>query len=261
MNVSDADFQELVRDALPRVRAVVRRIIGDPDDTEDVVQDALLKAHARRASFRGEAEFPTWLCSIAVRSALDHLRTRKRWRARAQLVYAARCLDEDAIGAEVGAVLQSAEHAFDVREHVAYCFACVGRSLPEDEHAAVVLRDLFGMTNREAARMVGTSESILRHRLASGRQAMQAIFDSLCALVGKGGACHQCRGLREGTTADRRGPTLPVLSDFENRVAMARNADLDGSSKRLHDVFFGRTAEQERKGLGDAEATTECGTG
>lgn len=58
--------------------AVIRRVVHDPDDADDVAQDALLLAHRHLASFRGDSQFRTWLYRIAMTSALGHLRRLRR---------------------------------------------------------------------------------------------------------------------------------------------------------------------------------------
>lgn len=57
--------------------SVARRIVG-PDDAEDVVQTAYLKAHRSAGTFRSEARRSTWLYRITTRCAIDVLRRRKR---------------------------------------------------------------------------------------------------------------------------------------------------------------------------------------
>src|SRR5688572_13314723 len=60
--------------------AVTRRILRCEDAASDATQDALLLAHRYRDSFRGESSHRTWLHRIAVTTALQHLRKRKRSR-------------------------------------------------------------------------------------------------------------------------------------------------------------------------------------
>ena len=65
-----AAFDALVTPVLPRLRRVVRELVGDPDDTNDLVQDTLLRAYEKIASFRGDASVTTWLVTIAVINSL-----------------------------------------------------------------------------------------------------------------------------------------------------------------------------------------------
>ena len=53
------------------------RIVRDPDDAEDVMQEAFLKAFAKLKSYRGEVSFGAWLKKIVVNKALDFLRLKR----------------------------------------------------------------------------------------------------------------------------------------------------------------------------------------
>ena len=87
----EAAFERLVAPLRPRLRSVIRRMVGHPEDAEDVLQEALLKAWQGIAGFEGSSSLSTWLTSIASRSAVDFLRRQKRWRSEAQVAYANLC--------------------------------------------------------------------------------------------------------------------------------------------------------------------------
>ena len=157
-------FSSAVEAELPKLRRITRRMIGHP---EDVLQDALIKAWSAIGSFEERSAFSTWLASIVSRAAIDHLRRQKRWRTEAQVAYANLCAGSEELSGEVMSAATSPDFAFEVREHIAYCFACVGRSLPPDEQAALVLRDVLDLSGREAANVLGVSDSVLRHRLST----------------------------------------------------------------------------------------------
>jgi RNA polymerase sigma-70 factor, ECF subfamily len=166
------------------------------EDADDLVQEATLKAHDKLDTFRGESSFKTWLHAIATRLALTHLEGRRRWPSTAQLSMHEKADATPAFLADLGAAVNGPDFQYDVAEHVAYCFACVGRSLEPETSAALLLVEVFDFKNMEAASILGLSESTLRHRLAAARAHMETTFDGLCALVNKGGACHQCATLR-----------------------------------------------------------------
>jgi RNA polymerase sigma-70 factor (ECF subfamily) len=255
-----AAFDREVAGALPKVRGIVRRMVGHPEDTEDILQEALAKAWASRDSFRGDAKFSTWLTTIASRLAVDHLRKAKRWRTEAQIAYANLSAADDAYQSEIMNAHAAPDFSFEVREHIAYCFACVGRSLPADEQAALVLGDVVDMAGRDAAKVLGVSESVFRHRLAAARQAMQDKYEHLCALVSKTGICHQCKGLRQISPEDKRGGPIPDIDDFAERLAVVRRADFaGGKSGAFHDIFWRRTKEIEEEGRGSTAPETDCG--
>ncbi|HVR00843.1 MAG TPA: sigma-70 family RNA polymerase sigma factor, partial [Polyangia bacterium] len=69
-----AALNRLLADARPRLVAVAMRIVRDPDDAEDVVQESLLKVCRSLTRFEGRSAFTTWLHRIVVNAALDRLR-------------------------------------------------------------------------------------------------------------------------------------------------------------------------------------------
>ena len=150
------------------------------------------------------------------------------------------------------------EFAYEVREHISYCFTCVGRSLPPDELAALVLRDVIDMSARDASTALNVSDSVLRHRLAAARKSMQDRYDGLCSLVSKTGVCYQCKGLQMIAPEDRKGGPVPDLDDFEARCAVVRGSD-SVSMEDLHNVFWRRTKEIEEAGIGSIEVESDCG--
>ncbi len=240
------------------LRRVIGRMVGHPEDTEDLVQQSLLRAFEHIESFRGDAAPSTWLCAIGSRLAIDHLRSRKRWRTRAQVIFAASCLDNPEHGAAVGQALSTPDFQYDVREHIAYCFTCIGRTLEPDEQAALVLRDVLGLSNQEAAKALRVSRSVLRHKLSAARKRMNVVYDELCALVNKDGVCWQCAGLRAAAPEGKKGPAAPDTLTWDERVEVVRTTQSE-HSRPMHHVFFRLTEGQEERGEGDESTKTDCG--
>ncbi len=223
-------------------------MVAHPEDAKDLVQETLLAAHQNIASFRGDAAFRTWLFSIATRKCLDHLRARKQWPANAQSLGARTHIDSSELMDQMGAIAARPGFSYEYREHIAYCFSCIGRSLPPVEAAAILLREVFEFTNEEAASIVNLSVSTFRHRLASGRARMMDTFEDRCALVKKEGVCWQCEGLRSYLPANKRGPEVKALrtSEADNkellflrRLTVIREVENGAkSSQELHDYFL-----------------------
>jgi RNA polymerase sigma-70 factor (ECF subfamily) len=63
---------------LPRLRSVLRRLLRDPGDVDDVLQDVMVTALQKLPTFRGEAQLGTWLHRIAVNAALLYRRRKAR---------------------------------------------------------------------------------------------------------------------------------------------------------------------------------------
>ncbi len=73
------DFEQAVREYSERIYYVVRRIVKNHDDANDVVQNAFLKAWQNFSRFRGESGLYTWLYRIAVNESLVFLRNNSKF--------------------------------------------------------------------------------------------------------------------------------------------------------------------------------------
>jgi len=245
-------FERLVEPHLGRVRALAHRMLGNPDDAADVQQETLLRAFRQLSTFRGEAALSTWLLHIATNLCLDTLRSRGRWRVEAQPMAKDDCMaGESALHRDLMATVSDPSFTFDVHEHIAFCFTCVARTLDAETEVALVLSELFDVANRDAAAILGMSESVYRHRLSEARSHMDHAFEGLCALVNKAGTCYQCKELRELTPPQRRGPEVPSLGAHEERwrrrLAIVKDADVAGGrSRALHELLFKWIADHGR---------------
>ena len=238
-----ARFEALLEPHHDLLRRYVYRLVGNPTDAEDLVQDILTKGLERLGSLRNETAFKSWLFKLATRTCVDHLRKQTRWRPYSQRYLEDACNDDHGKRQRIVDTTRDPEFLYDVCEHIAFCFTCVGRSLDPLDAAALVLREVIGFSNREAAMILGVSDSVLRHHLGDGRRAMEETFDGLCSLVNKDGICWQCSSFRSATAASRRGPSLPVLDDrataWRKRLAIVRQSHfLDGVAAPLHDLLF-----------------------
>jgi len=71
-----AAVERLLAEARPKLMALAMRVLGDADDAEDAVQEAMVKVWRNLGRFEGRAQFTTWLHRIAINAALDRLRRR-----------------------------------------------------------------------------------------------------------------------------------------------------------------------------------------
>ena len=69
-------LERLLSGARPKLLSLAMRVLGDADEAEDAVQDAMIKVWRNLGRFEGRAAFTTWLHRIAVNAALDRLRRR-----------------------------------------------------------------------------------------------------------------------------------------------------------------------------------------
>ncbi len=254
-------FTELVEPLRRPLFAYVYRMVTHRADAEDLTQDVLVRVLENLRTYRAQASFKTWVFGIATHACLDHLRAKKRWRVEAQLEGER---EHDANPEEVDALqslVSQADFVYEVREHIAFCFACIGRTLDPEEQAAIMLKEVLGFTAQEAAGILEVSEPIFRHRLSAARSKMIGSFDGLCQLINKSGACWQCTGLQEHVPEGHRGaplvqievaPGLAVTPEnlFEARLAIVREADLEnGKTRAMHELFYQGISEREEESV------------
>lgn len=72
------ELQEVLLTRLPSFHRCAMRVLGNPADAEDAVQEALMAAHKYLNQFRGQSRMSTWLTAIVRNSALMRLRRRPR---------------------------------------------------------------------------------------------------------------------------------------------------------------------------------------
>lgn len=132
------------------------------------MQEALVRAWQNIARFKGQSSFFTWLTRIGLNEA--H-RTIQRAGARQTLEL------DDAIGERIAAWGSAPERIFESREFLAAVEAALGR-LPLDYRQAVVLRDVEGLSTREAAEILGIEDAALKSRLHRGRMALRRELDA-----------------------------------------------------------------------------------
>ena len=153
------DFDTLVEEQTGFVYNVAYRMMGNPHDAEDVVQDAFLSAYRAWDRFRGESRPSTWLYRITVNAALMRLRKNRKG---AQVTQVG--LDDVEI-VDWSQVPERGAANSELRDRL---LEGIGL-LPPDLKAAVVMRDVEGLSNAEAAGALDISVSALKSRLHRAR--------------------------------------------------------------------------------------------
>nr|MBA2302207.1 RNA polymerase sigma factor [Acidobacteriota bacterium] len=69
-------FEEIYRAHSGKLYGLILRMVGNPADAEDLLQDVFLSAHRKLEGFRGESALGTWLYRLATNHCLDYLRSR-----------------------------------------------------------------------------------------------------------------------------------------------------------------------------------------
>src|SRR5690242_19395373 len=137
--VSDS-FEQVVRQRESQVLRIAYRMLGNWADAEDVAQEAFLRLHRRGLDFAHEGACAAWLYRVTVNLCVDRVRSRKP---------ATELFPEIASGA--GSAEQDA-----IREQEKARLMAALAQLPPRERAAVILREIEGLSSEEAAAIPGS---------------------------------------------------------------------------------------------------------
>lgn len=158
-----AAFDELTERHLDAAYGLALALLGSPDEAEDTVQDAFVRALERLEQCRSPDRFRSWLLQIVRHEALN---ARRRARVRA------------ALPLEHGNVASNADPARDYEraELRARLTVAVGE-LTELQRRVVLLHDLEGWSHGDIAELLGISPGGSRVALFKARKALRALLD------------------------------------------------------------------------------------
>ncbi|NUO01864.1 MAG: RNA polymerase sigma factor [Saprospiraceae bacterium] len=179
-----------------QLKSYILRITASVADTEDLVQDTYLKCVEKLDSFRGESSLKTWIFTIAFNLAKDNLRAKKRWAENVTDICKEAAMSNQAFFQEAMHIrMTSPQGHFEIREHIAFCFTCISKSLPLEQQICLLLKEVYEFKVHEIAQIIANTEAIVKYYLHTGRSKMVHIFEGRCALIKKEGICHQCSEL------------------------------------------------------------------
>lgn len=165
----DADaFDLLVRRHADRLLRMVRNLVSNREDAEDVTQETLAAAYFKLDSFAGRSSFFTWLYRIALNKAISRRRLR-----RIETTHQGRTLDDAPPPADensqVDGKLEQEEELIRLRAAIA--------QLEPDRRSALVLRDVDGRDYSEIAEILNIPVGTVRSRLHRARCDLRAILE------------------------------------------------------------------------------------
>ncbi|HEY1808354.1 MAG TPA: RNA polymerase sigma factor [Acidobacteriaceae bacterium] len=155
-------YEILMRRYNQRLYRVVRAILREDDETEDVMQDAYVRAFQHLDQFAGRAAFSTWLTRIAVHEALARLRRRNRFAS-------LEAEDGEGESAMMPATTLPDPEQSRLHGEVSGLLEETILALPPMYRTVVVLRDVEELSTAETAEALEISEENVKVRLHRGR--------------------------------------------------------------------------------------------
>lgn len=162
----EAAFGVLVQSNYEPVFRLVYSIVRNEHDARDVCQEVWLAAWRAIGGFRGDAKFTTWIHPIAVRRAIDHLRSRKRWVARFLPFLAGD--GHEPPGVDASPDPRQAVEATERTQRFERAIA----SLPPKHRAVLALREIEGLSYEEIADTMKLRPGTVMSRLHNARRLL-----------------------------------------------------------------------------------------
>ena len=161
-----AEFARIVEDFSPMIYRLGLKMLNNPQDAEDILQETFIKAYKHIHKFDGRSSVSTWLYRIATNEALMSLRKKR----------------PDTISFDMPSIYESEPQ--EPLQIVDWC--CLpedeyltaeghlrldqaAERLPESLRIVFVLRDIEGLSTRETAEVLNISEMAVKTRLSRAR--------------------------------------------------------------------------------------------
>ncbi|MCL4402694.1 MAG: RNA polymerase sigma factor [Acidobacteria bacterium] len=153
-------FNEVFRERQVQVLRTAYRILGNWADAEDVAQEVFVRLHRHGSVFPNDAALGGWLYRVTVNLCLDR----------------ARALHPEDELTEVPSPAASAESAA-IREQQKQRLVRALAMLPSRERAAVVLREIEGLSTAEVAEILGSTEGTVRSQVSKAVARLREILN------------------------------------------------------------------------------------
>jgi len=172
LQVGDEDaYEKLIQRFQGPVYNLAWRLLNDPTDAGDVMQEVFLKIFRSVGSFRGESSLRTWVYRIAVNESYN----RRRWTFRHRRGETGLDDEHDETGAREKPLMDSGETPFDFtmnREAQRLLEEGLGAVTPVFR-AALVLREVEDLSYEEIAAVLEVSVGTVKSRIRRGREALR----------------------------------------------------------------------------------------
>ncbi len=150
-----------------RVFHIAYKFTGKHDEAEDLTQEIFLKVFKSLDKFNRDADFSTWLSSVARNYCIDHYRARKREKE---------VLVEDALAYDLApASYGNPYRALEDQDRRSLMRSGLDQ-LPDKLREAVILRDLQGLTYQEMASRLALPEGTVKSRINRGREELARLL-------------------------------------------------------------------------------------
>jgi RNA polymerase sigma-70 factor (ECF subfamily) len=164
-----AAFDLLVVKYQRRLMRLVSRIVREPAEAEDVVQESFIKAYRAIRYFRGDSAFYTWLYRIGINTAKNFIASQGR-----RMPLPTETDFEQADGFENGKQLRdiNTPESMLASKQIAHTVNAAVDALPVDLRTAIVLREIEGLSYEDIADIMACPIGTVRSRIFRAREVI-----------------------------------------------------------------------------------------
>lgn len=167
----DSAFNQIVSTYRKRIIGTIARLIGRPEDVEDVAQDVFLRLYFSLDQLRTPEVFEPWLYRLTVNAAYDYLRKQKRRNeSRMSDLSEEQVMLADAMAG--GKADQDDQQRRRIRETVEILLGAVS----EEDRILLLLKEVEGLSLKELEKIYNVKENALKVRLFRARQRVLKAF-------------------------------------------------------------------------------------
>lgn len=171
-NGDDAAFNQIVHTYRKRIFGTISRLIGRPEDVEDVAQEVFLRLYFSLDQLRSTDVFEPWLYRLTVNAAYDYLRKqRRRQESRMADLSEQQVIMADAVASSLKDA--DSQQAEEIRQQVNALLAEVS----EDDRILLTLKEVEGLSLKELEKIYNIKENALKVRLYRARQRVLRVFE------------------------------------------------------------------------------------
>ena len=170
----DSAFNEVVRAYRKRILGTIARLIGRPEDVEDVGQEVFLRLYFSLDQLRTPEVFEAWMYRLTVNAAYDYLRRQKR-RGESRMSD----LSEQQVMLADAAAGAKREDEVQRRKRVRELVDSLLRSISAEDRILLTLKEIEGLSLKELEKVYGVNENALKVRLFRARQRVMKVYAAM----------------------------------------------------------------------------------
>lgn len=166
-------FEQLIAGHQKRIFNIAYRVLGNPEDANDVTQEALVKAYCGIKKFKGKSSFSTWLFTIVNNACIDFIRKNRK----TDMIYLDREYEtgDGTYKVQLGDDENTPEELFEKKEAQRLVHESIGE-LSYDHRKIIILRDIEHFSYKEIAQILGCPEGTVKSRISRAREGLKTII-------------------------------------------------------------------------------------